>query len=114
MALIGTLIKCIRSLYHEPTARVKVNGSLTDRIKLKRSTIVIALIGQPDTSFPILMDLLEEYGHYSGYRLNVSKTQILALNYTLTIEKYKWRWDCEKIVNIRKGVDKLSNANYTQ
>ena len=52
---------------------------------------VIAYIGQPDVSFPILMDLLEEYGHYSGYRLNVAKTQILALNYTPTIgikEKY--------------------------
>ena len=162
----GDFIKCIRSLYDEPTARVKVNGTLTDRIKLERSTRqgcclsptlfdifieplaqairqqhnikgveirgsehklglfaddVIAYIGQPDVSFPILMDLLEEYGHYSGYRLNVAKTQILALNYTPTIgikEKYTLRWDCEKIkylgVNITKGVDKLYDPNYTQ
>ena len=46
------------------------------------------------------MDLLEECGHDSGYSLNVTKTQILALNYKPTIEikdKYKLRWDCEKI-----------------
>ena len=61
---------------------------------------MIACIGQPDTSVPILMDLLEEYWNYSGYRLYVTKTQILALNYTPTMEikeKYKLGWDCEKI-----------------
>ena len=82
---------------------------------------LIAYMGQPDVGFPILMDLLEEYGQYSGYKLNVTKTQILALNYTPAPEikeKYRIRWDMDIIkylgVNITKGLDKLYNANYTQ
>uniref|UniRef100_A0A672H4Y4 Reverse transcriptase domain-containing protein n=1 Tax=Salarias fasciatus TaxID=181472 RepID=A0A672H4Y4_SALFA len=82
---------------------------------------IIAYIGQPDVSFPRLMDLLEKFGHYSGYKLNETKTQTLALNYTPTTsikDKYKLKWDMDKIkylrVNVTKGVEKLYNANYKQ
>lgn len=67
------------------------------------------------------MDLLEEYRHYSRYKLDVTKTKILTLNYTPTIrirDKSKLRWGIGKIkyfgVNITKEPDKIYNANYTQ
>ena len=50
------------------------------------------------------MNLLEDYGYYSGYKLNVTTTQILAINYVPIPEleeKNKIKW-------------KLYTANYIQ
>ena len=43
---------------------------------------LLVYITQPDVSFPALTGLLQEYGYYSGYKINVTKTQILTLNYS--------------------------------
>lgn len=32
--LVENAIRCIKTIYHEPTARIKVNGNLFDRIQL--------------------------------------------------------------------------------
>lgn len=42
---------------------------------------ILIYLEQPSTSLPSLMYCMEEYGKMSGYKLNISKTQILAFNY---------------------------------
>lgn len=67
------------------------------------------------------MGLLESFGHLSGYKINVSKTQVLALNYTPSAEikeMFHFNWNLKKIkylgVYITKGISKLFKANYGQ
>lgn len=57
---------------------------------------VIVYLNKPEASFPKLMNLLEEYGHYSGYKWNVPKMQILAFNYSLSLKikhKFGLNWN---------------------
>lgn len=44
---------------------------------------------------PLLLNILKKYGSYSGYILNIHKTQVLTFNYTPNKEladKYKLNW----------------------
>lgn len=159
-------VNCIRSLYQEPTARIKINGSLTKRFSLERGTRqgcslspslfalfieplaqtirqeqevkgvkiggeehkiglfaddILIFLKQPNENFPKLIRLLENYGKYSGYKINVTKTQILSINYSPFQEiknVYKLNWNAKSIkylgVNITKGIGKLYDANYTK
>ncbi len=67
------------------------------------------------------MNLLEKYSYFSGYKINVSKTQILTLNYTPSKEiqeSFHFNWNIKKIkylgVTITKGLSKLYKANYNK
>lgn len=137
-------VQCIKTLYHQPNARIKVNGSLTNKIDLQRSTRqgcclspalfalfieplaqtvrqndkikgimmndtehkiglfaddIIAYLTRPDESLPELIKVFEAYGYLSGYKINISKTQILTLHYTPSRqiqEAFNFNWKQKK------------------
>lgn len=82
---------------------------------------VIVFLQDPDRTFPNLMATLEDFGQYSGYKLNVTKTQILSLNYSPNreiSEKYKINWKAKTIkylgVVIAEKLNKVFEINYNQ
>jgi len=42
---------------------------------------ILVYLKQPTQSFPELMSLLATYGSFSGYKVNIQKTQVLTFNY---------------------------------
>lgn len=109
-------INIFKTLYTAPTASIKVNGYLTDHIKLERATRqgcllsptlfalyiehlaqairensniqgimlckqenkialyaddVLLIINNPETCLPVLLEFLDTFGTYSGYKLNI-------------------------------------------
>uniref|UniRef100_A0A672HPP6 Reverse transcriptase domain-containing protein n=1 Tax=Salarias fasciatus TaxID=181472 RepID=A0A672HPP6_SALFA len=157
-------IHCIQALYSSPTARIKVNGSLSNSIILQRgcrqgcpasptlfnlfieplaqmirqesnlngiivggdeykvslyADDVLVTLRDPGSSVPLLMKMLKTYGEYSGYVLNIHKTQVMIFNYTPTqelIQKYSFNWHSPHIkylgVNIPKNLSLLFDINY--
>ncbi len=57
---------------------------------------VLIYLSRPETSCPVLMTTLVDYGSLSGYKLNIQKTQVLTFNYRpdQTIrDKYNLEWE---------------------
>lgn len=160
----SNIIGCIRSLYDSPSARIKINGDLSDTVNLERgcrqgcplsatffalfieplaqairehkniSGIIIGdsehkaclyaddvllTLSNPKVSLPNLLSLLKEFGTYSGYKLNLQKTQIISFNYhpSIDIKKLsKFNWKNNKIkylgIQIPKDLSRLFEENY--
>uniref|UniRef100_A0A8C6LHE7 Reverse transcriptase domain-containing protein n=1 Tax=Nothobranchius furzeri TaxID=105023 RepID=A0A8C6LHE7_NOTFU len=47
---------------------------------------VIINLQNPDTTFTKLMDALKDFGGKSGYKLNITKTQILTMHFSALYE----------------------------
>lgn len=75
------------SLYLEPLTQVLRHlgigsyqwGSLDPLIILYSDDIILTL-GQPLQQFPLIMEIIDRFGFFSGYKINKSKTQSLIVN----------------------------------
>lgn len=158
------VISYLKKLYHSPSARIKINGSLSNPVSLKRgcrqgcplSPALFALfiealaqairedqdirgiyfkdteyktclyaddilitLSRPDLSLLKLMSSLKIFGYYSGYKLNIEKTQIISFNYTPSLQitnlcKFKWENDIIKYLGIKipKNLSTIYATNY--
>ena len=122
------VVGCLKSIYHLPTERIKINGNLSGVITLERVCLqgcpssptlftlcteplaqvipehagitgisikgrehkiclyaddVLVTLSETDLSLPnvLLMSSLEQYGLYSGNKLNIHKIQTLSYNF---------------------------------
>lgn len=79
---------------------------------------IIIYLKNPVNSFKQLTQTLEKFGLYSGYKVNILKTQTLMYNCTPNQELKKWEinWAAKSIkylgINITKDLSKLYRNNY--
>lgn len=80
---------------------------------------ILIYMCEPSKSLPVLFNFLERYEAISGYKLNVTKTQVITFNYKpprQLKEKYNLKWDTESIqylgVNLPADQSKTYSLNY--
>lgn len=80
---------------------------------------VLVYLEEPEKSFNGLMTLLKEFRNLSGYKLNISKTQVLTLNFTASANlqnSYNLNWESQGIkylgVMVTKDLSMLLLTNY--
>ena len=160
----NTFIKCIKTIFNAPKARILTNGVLSDPISLSRgcrqgcpaspllfnlaieplacairsnskiagikfggaehkislyADDLLMYIMDPLTSFPLILECLEEYSAASGYKLNLTKSEILPFNVHDTrirqiTSPLKWSPKGIKYLGIwiGKSFDKTYSENY--
>lgn len=96
---------------------ININGDI-HKLALYADDILIYL-STPTTSLPELMTLLEKFGSYAGYKLNIQKTQTLSFKYTppVTIkDKLNMKWDQKSLkylgIHLTKEISTLAKVNY--
>lgn len=114
------------ALFIEPIAQLIRDGQGIKGIRIRGLEQKICLyaddvqlfVASPEVSIPRLMSILKKFGTYSGYKLNIQKTQILSFNYTpqrniLNRFKFKWNSTSIKYLGIlTKDTTKLFDSNY--
>lgn len=80
---------------------------------------VLVGLGEPERSFSELMSTLNDFGRLSGYKVNISKTQVMTLNYSAPATlrtKFKLNWENENIkylgIHLTKDLTQLFRTNY--
>ena len=79
---------------------------------------ILIYLSTPSNSFSELMNLLETFGRYAGYKLNL-QTQILTFNSTPPInirDKFHFNWDQSSLkwkgIHLQKNISTLAVINY--
>lgn len=80
------------AIYIEPLAQAiresnTIRGITVNKIEHKIALYaddVLIYLSNPDVSLLKLFDSLEEYGRFSGYKLNIKKTQMLSFDFNST------------------------------
>ena len=95
-------------IFIEPLAQIirqedKLTGITIARDEHKIGLLadnIITFLQDPNTTFTKLVKIMEEYGLMSGYKLNMSKTQVLTVNYKPNEEirkRYNLNWNAKSI-----------------
>lgn len=77
---------------------------------------IITYLQNPDMLLPELMSTLKEFGALSGYNLNITKTQVLTINYSSCNsikQNYKLKWDANKIKYLGLYISQDFNSLFT-
>lgn len=80
---------------------------------------ILIYFSDPSNTFPDLMNLLQKFDSYSGYKLNVKNTQLSAFNYsppTCLTDKFQLRWDNRSLkylgTHLPNNVSRLAEMHY--
>lgn len=82
---------------------VEING-MEHKISLFADDVMICL-AEPKKHFKNLMQVLEQFNEYAGYKLNVTKTQILMFNCKPNMKlkqncDINWDAKCQKYLGV--------------
>lgn len=80
---------------------------------------ILVYLGNPTHTLPKLMQSFERFSQLSGYKINISKTQLLSYNYNPPEEikhSYPLAWQTETFrylgINLPKDLTQLFEQNY--
>lgn len=80
---------------------------------------LLLTISNPTQTLPKTIQILGDYGTFSGYKINVNKTQVLTFNYDPPQnirDHFKWKWDTDSIkylgVLLHRDFTKMYDINY--
>lgn len=114
---IEPLAEAIRAT---PTIRSLEIGQLCHKITLYADDILI-LLTNPVTSVPSLIEVIDRFSHFSGYRINLAKSEAMPLGtlFTMpaTVPSFPFKWSPNGFVYlgifITPSLDQLYKANFT-